>query len=181
MDTAELPDGTCYPRWEVLYSAPGFSPPVPETINDRANEKSNMLNPGGVTVLRLSPDMVVKYGPHVTITEAQSMMFVAAHTKAIPIPKIFAYCTYGPHNRDIEDCGSLYDTYIFMTLVEGQTLALAWDSYDELTKTHIANQLKTYMDELREIRSEPYIGSVNKGPVKDPILDSFHVKGSPLY
>lgn len=76
-----------------------------------------MLNPGGVTVLRLSPDMVVKYGPHVTITEAQSMIFVAEHTKATPIPKVFAYCTYGPLNRDIDDYGSLFDTYIFMSLV----------------------------------------------------------------
>lgn len=35
------------------------------------------------------------------------------------------------------------------------------------------------MDELREIRSEPYIGSVNKGPVRDQTFDNFHVKGSP--
>ncbi|CAP91569.1 Pc13g05000 [Penicillium rubens Wisconsin 54-1255] len=153
MDSAELQDGTCHPRWDVLYSAAGFSPPVPETINDRASEKCNMLNPGGVTVLRLSPDMVVKYGPHVTITEAQSMIFVAEHTKATPIPKVFAYCTYGPLNRDIDDYGSLFDTYIFMSLVG------------------------TYMDELREIRSEPYIGSVNKGPVRDQTFDNFHVKG----
>lgn len=138
-----------------------------------------MLNPGGVTILRLSPKMVVKYGSHVTITEAQSMMFVAEHTKSIPVPKVFAYCTHGPLNRDIDDYGSLFDTYIFMSLVEGQTLDLAWDSYNELTKTDIANQLKTYMDELREIRSEPYIGSVNNGPVRDQIFDNFHVKGFP--
>ncbi|KAJ5890430.1 uncharacterized protein N7473_006658 [Penicillium subrubescens] len=137
-----------------------------------------MLNSGGVTVLRLSPDMVVKYGPQVTTsTEAQSMMFVAEYTKAIPIPKIFAYCTYGPLNRDIDDYGSLFDTYIFMSFVKGQTLDSTWDSYDELTKTRIAHQLKTYMNELREIRSEPYIGSVNKGPVRDQIFDNFYVKG----
>lgn len=138
-----------------------------------------MLNPGGVTILRLSPDMVVKYGPHATITEAQSMIFVAEHTKLIPVPKVFAYCTHGPLNRDIDDYGSLFDTYIFMSFVDGQTLESAWDSYDELTKTHVANQLRTYMDEVRAIRSEPYIGSVNKGPVRDQILANYHVKGSP--
>ena len=180
MDSAEFQDGTCHPRWEVLFSATGFSPPVPVTISDRASEKCNMLNSGGVTVLRLSPDMVVKYGPHVTVTEAQSMIFVAEHTKAIPIPKVFAYCTYGPLNRDIDDYGGLFDTYIFMSLVEGQTLDLAWDSYGKLTKDHIAHKLKTYMEELREIRSEPpYIGSVNNGPVRDQIFDNFHIKGSP--
>lgn len=39
--------------------------------------------------------------------------------------------------------GAPLDTYILMSLVKGQTLNLAWDSYDELTKTHIANELKT--------------------------------------
>lgn len=62
-----------------------------------------MLNSGGVVVLRLSPEVVVKYGPHVTINEAQSMIFVAEHTKSIPIPKVFACCTHGPLNRDIDD------------------------------------------------------------------------------
>lgn len=162
-----------------LFRSKGFSLHDPETIGDRADDKSNMLNPGGVSVLRLSADVVVKYGPHVTVAEAQSMIFVAKHTKSIPIPKVFAYCTHGPLNRDIDDYGTLFDTYIFMSFVEGQTLDSAWDSYDELTKTHIVNQLKTYMDELREIRSEGYIGSVSKGPVRDQIFDHFHVKGSP--
>lgn len=124
-----------------------------------------MLNPGGVVVVRLSPDMVVKYGPHVTITEAQSMMFVAEHAKSILVPKVFAYCTYGPLDRDIADDGrEPFDTYIYMSLIEGQTLQSVWDSCDSLTKSNIANHLKTYMDELREIRSEPYIGSVDRGP-----------------
>jgi hypothetical protein len=91
MDTAELLGGTCHPRWDVLYSAPGFAPAVPVTISDQANEKCNILNSGGVTVLKLSPDMVVKYGPHVTITGARSMMFVAEHTKASPVPRIKMY------------------------------------------------------------------------------------------
>lgn len=110
MDTAELPAGACHPRWDVRYPAADFSQPFLQIINDRATEKINMLNPGGVIVLILSPDMVVKYRPYVTITEAQSMIFVAEHIKAIYIPKIFAYCTFGPLNRNIDDCGSLFGT-----------------------------------------------------------------------
>lgn len=137
-----------------------------------------MLNPGSVTILRVSSDMVVKYGLIVTTIEAQSMMFVAEHTKSTPVPKVFAYCTHGPLDRDPDDYGSQFDTYIFMSLVEGQTLDSAWDSYDELTKIHISNQLRTYMDEVRAIKSEPYIGSVNNGPVMDQIFDNFPIKGS---
>lgn len=66
-----------------------------------------------------------------------------------------------------------------MTLVDGQTLDSAWDLYDDLTKTHISNQLKTYIGELREIISEQYIGSVNRGPVRDQIFDNFPIKGCP--
>ncbi|KAJ5474759.1 hypothetical protein N7475_004325 [Penicillium sp. IBT 31633x] len=178
MDSAKQPGGS-HPQWNVLCCAPGSCPPDPESIDERANDESNMLNPGRVTIRRLSPDMVVKYGSFVTVTEAQSMIYVAERTQSIPVPKVFANCTHGPLDRDLDDYGSLFDTYIFMSLVDGQTLDLAWDSYDELTKIRISNQLRTYMDEVREIKNEPYIGSVNKGPVIDQIFDNFHIKGFP--
>lgn len=50
------------------------------------------------------------------------MRFVEQHTENLPVPKIFACYTYGPIRRDIEDYGSLFNIYIFMSFVEGQTL-----------------------------------------------------------
>lgn len=65
-----------------------------------------------------------------------------------------------------------------MSFVEGQSLDKAWESYDEATKNHITNQLKGYFYELRKISNgHNYIGSVDFGPVADPILDSYHIKG----
>lgn len=52
-----------------------------------------------------------------------------------------------------------------------------WESYDEDTKSHVTNQLKEYLLELRQISNGSYIGSANSGPVTDPILESYHVKG----
>lgn len=105
------------------------------------------------------------------------MMFAKQNTETLPVPKIFACYSYGPINRDIEDHGSLFDTYIFMSFVESQTLDKVWESYDEDTKAHVTNQLKEYLLELRQIRNGSYIGSANSGPVTDQILESYHVKG----
>lgn len=128
-------------------------------------------------IARISPEIVVKFGSHVTLAEAKNMMFAKQNTETLPVPKIFACYSYGPINRDIEDHGSLFDTYIFMSFVESQTLDKVWESYDEDTKAHVTNQLKEYLLELRQIRNGSYIGSANSGPVTDQILESYHVKG----
>ncbi|KAJ5588140.1 hypothetical protein N7537_010818 [Penicillium hordei] len=72
----------------------------------------------------------------------------------------------------------LFDTYILIAFVEGQTLEKVWESYDEDTKAHVTNQLKKHLPELRQISNGSYIGSANSGSVTDPILGSYYVKGS---
>lgn len=64
-----------------------------------------------------------------------------------------------------------------MSFVEGQSLDTAWETYDSITRNQVTNQLKEYLHELRQISHRNYIGSVDFGPVTDPILDSHHVKG----
>ncbi|KAI2747216.1 hypothetical protein DTO013E5_3762 [Penicillium roqueforti] len=103
-------------------------------------------------------------------------MFVKQNTETLPVPEIFACYTYGPIDRDIGDYGSLFDTYIFMTFVEGQSLDKVWESYDENTKAHVTNQLKQYICELRNIDGN-YIGSTDSGPIMDPIFETYHDKG----
>ena len=105
------------------------------------------------------------------------MVYIAENSETIPVPKIFAHYSYGPINRDIEDYGSLFDTYIFMSFVEGVTLDTVWEAYDEPTKSHVASQLEGYMRELRSIGQGSYIGSVNRGPVMDQILENFQDRG----
>ncbi|EHA23978.1 hypothetical protein ASPNIDRAFT_127766 [Aspergillus niger ATCC 1015] len=74
------------------------------------------------------------------------------------------------------DYGSFYDNYIFMSFVEGQSLNKTWETYDSVTKGRVANQLKGYFDELRQIDHSGYIGSVGRGPVADPILEDSETK-----
>ena len=53
-------------------------------------------------------------------------MVYAAQKQLCPL-KDFAYYTYGSIDRDIGDYGSLYDAYIFMSFVDGETSDKAWE------------------------------------------------------
>ncbi|KAB8276432.1 kinase-like protein [Aspergillus minisclerotigenes] len=145
------------PRIDILCSIPGFSVPNPATVKEKVNKSNTIFHWGGVTIAKISPEIVVKFGSHVTLNEAKKYLF--------------AYYTYGPIHRDILDYGSLFDTYIFMSFVEGHSLDKARETYDEATKSRVTNQLKGFIHELREIPPRGYIGSVDFSPVDDPILD----------
>ncbi|KAK6813287.1 hypothetical protein RU639_011075 [Aspergillus parasiticus] len=165
------------PRVNLLYSIPGFAAPDPDSIKRRVTSENTIFNWGGVKIARISPDIVVKFGCHVTLSEAKNMIFVKQNTETLPIPKVLAYYSYGPISRDIDDYGSLFDIYIFMDYVEGQSLDKVWGTYDEITKGYIASQLKEYLCQLRQISYRNYIGSADLGPVTDPILERRHNKG----
>ncbi|OJJ31579.1 hypothetical protein ASPWEDRAFT_54700 [Aspergillus wentii DTO 134E9] len=130
---------------------PGFTIPFPDSVNKKVNASNTILNWGGVKIAKISPTVVVKFGSHVTLSEAKSMMSVEQNTETVPVPKVFACYSYGPIHRD--NYGSLFDTYIFMSLLNG------------------------YLSELRKIGNSNYIGSVDLGPVTDPILESHPIQG----
>lgn len=111
------------------------------------------------------------------------MVFVKRNTATVPVPQIFAYYTYGPLDRDEDDYGSLYDTYIFMDFVEGRSLDGVWGGLDQAMKGRVADQLGVFLEELREIGcggggGDSYIGSVDSGPVTDPMLEYYPDRGA---
>ncbi|GLA67827.1 hypothetical protein AtubIFM55763_000076 [Aspergillus tubingensis] len=155
------------PQVNIHYSAPGFAVLDPDTIKTMANPSNTIFSWGGVQIVKISPEVAVKFGSHVTLHEAE---------KTVPVPKTFAYYSYGPIDRDVDDYGSLYDNYIFMSYVEGQRLDKAWDTYNSVTKGRIAGQLKGYLDGLRQVEHRNYIGSVDRGPLRDSILGDLEYK-----
>ena len=58
-----------------------------------------------------------------------------------------------------------------MDFIEGETLEKSWNGYDRAAKLQIAAQLRSYIEQLRSIPPEDYIGSVNRGPVTDVMLE----------
>lgn len=152
----------------MLYVAPGH-----EVISPDEVEKSKLETVAigaGTQLARISSSLLVKYGTHASLIEAKSMRFVAEHT-SIPVPKLYAAYAYGPLDRDTDDYGSLYDTYIFMEFIEGDTLEKSWNSFDSTAKLQIAADLKGYIGQLRSLLPANYIGSVDHGPVTDVILE----------
>lgn len=57
-------------------------------------------------VTKISPEVVVKIGSHVTVSEAKNMMFVDKYTKDVPGLEVSACYSYGSARRDIDDHGS---------------------------------------------------------------------------
>lgn len=80
---------TSKPRLNVHYFAPGFSSTPPETVDELCRDKSNLIFYHGVTIVKLSPEVVVKVGAQVNFLEAKNMIYIGGNTE-IPVPKVFA-------------------------------------------------------------------------------------------
>ncbi|KAJ5563650.1 hypothetical protein N7535_008814, partial [Penicillium sp. DV-2018c] len=175
METITLNPATG-PAMHDQYTSPGFDVPHPDAVWEACQTPNNLIFCHGVTVVKLSPEVVVKFGAHVKTIEAKNMIYVAQNSR-VPLPRVFAYYTYGPIDRDIGDYGSLYDTYIFMSFIDGKTLHDSWESLDATSKCRVSNQLATYVQEIRDMNSFDYIGSVENGPVTDHSLSTSPDKG----
>lgn len=156
------------PQINVLYLAPGQEIISPEQF--RASNPETLATGAGTQLAKMSPSMLVKYGTHASLIEAKNMLYVAERT-SIPIPRLFAAYAYGPLDRDVDDFGSVYDTYIFMEFIEGEDLGKSWEKYTSAEKQMISTDLKKHMTELRSLPAADYIGSVHEGPVTDVILE----------
>jgi hypothetical protein len=154
------------PKINLLYLAPGQEIISPEQV-----EASQLEVIDGTMLKKISPSMVVKYGSHASLIEAKTMLFVAERT-SIPVPKLYAAYAYGPLlDRDFDDHGTLYDTYIFMEFIEGEDLEKSWERYSTVEKQQLSVELEKCITELRSISPANYIGSVHGGPVTDLIFE----------
>lgn len=77
---------------------------------------------GGVNIVRISVNAVVKYGYDVKLWEARNMIFVAKNT-TIRLPQVFdAWVEYGDGNFDDETSMC----FIVMSYIDGLLLVEAW-------------------------------------------------------
>jgi hypothetical protein len=111
---------------------------------------------------------VVKLGPKLDITEAESMRFIRDHT-ALPVPQVL-----NAYEKDGYG-------YILMEFVEGDLLQKIWPSLSSSEKTVILTELKDYIRQMRQIvcPDGTPIGSVTGGPAIDRRQLSA-VKGGPF-
>ena len=114
---------------------------------------------GNRTVVRVGRHFVVKYGQGVDIIEGENMLFVQSRT-TVTIPKVYALY--------IEP--STKKNYIIMENVDGDTLASRWPSLTRQQKEVIVAKLRCLYEELRQIPSPGYFGSLGERHLLDEVF-----------
>ncbi|KAJ5109907.1 hypothetical protein N7532_002552 [Penicillium argentinense] len=112
-------------------------------------EGTTLHSLGSRTIIRYENNLVVKSGD-IRAHEAQTLQFIAAKT-TIPVPKV--------HNIHYED-GKVMA--IVMDYIPGKRLDEAWDTLDSHQKLSIANELHSYLSQLRKLKGD-YIGAIGRG------------------
>ncbi|KAF2268695.1 kinase-like protein [Lojkania enalia] len=98
-------------------------------------------------------DIILKVAYCENMAEVEAMRFVSSHT-SIPVPEVHeAYRRNGI-------------VHIFMTKINGKPLGETWSTLPENKKAYVADQLRGYIKELRDLRGDFY-GALWKEPCED--------------
>lgn len=105
---------------------------------------------GGVKIVRIADNAVVKYGYDVKISEAKNMVFVAKHT-SIRLPYVFdAWVENGGKDTNNEDDIG----FIVMSYIDGRLLDEVWSELSDSSRDDVQQQLYQFIRELRQSESE---------------------------
>ncbi|PGH11833.1 hypothetical protein AJ79_04630 [Helicocarpus griseus UAMH5409] len=117
--------------------------------------------PSPVTIPSLG--LFVKYGADVSLTEAQTQMMVREKLQGrVPVPEVFGWA---------EDADQ---RFIYMSLVEGETLQVRWIGMDENERQAVCEELKHMAKAWRDLKQDGgdcYIGTCSMG--EQPLNDVF--------
>jgi hypothetical protein len=117
-----------------------LSLPIPETVRDKARQSADprakrLSRPPPVRFPSLG--LIVKYGPQVSITEAQCLILIRKFLPTVPVPEVYGWCQDGRQ------------TFIYMELVDGRTLEQSWDDLYEENQLVICQELRTMVKAWR--------------------------------
>jgi hypothetical protein len=123
---------------------------LPTPTEVRALSTASKLHTHPPPVIFEHLNLLVKFGPRVTIAEAQTLWIVRKTLlNEVPVPEVYG-CRVGGRN-----------VFIYMQLVQGERLKERWDSLSIAAKTDICNELRTIVASLRRVKqdsSDPFIG-----------------------
>lgn len=114
---------------------------------------------GGRRVVAIEPHFVVKFGIGTELLEGENMIFVRGNTN-IRVPRVYALYTN-------TDTGK---KYIVMERIAGETLLSLWSGLGLSEKESVVTTLRRCFDELRQLSSPGYYGSLGKRPLLDGIF-----------
>jgi hypothetical protein len=112
----------------------------------------------GARVVFADSDMVVKFGHGVGLGEAEALHLASTRT-TIAVPKLLsAYILDGVG-------------YIIMSYEAGESLAQYWDRVSDAEHNRILEQLRDYVNQMREIPGD-FIGGLDRSPCRDGIFEA---------
>ncbi|KAI1472386.1 kinase-like domain-containing protein [Daldinia caldariorum] len=172
---AELPNAeNIVFRDSYFFKKEGYDLPSPEEIREKDIEingfRARSPRPPPIPFEELG--LVVKYGSAITIAEAQCLWYFNKYMKdEVPTPELYGWC---------HDNG---ETFIYMELVNADTLEDAWPSFSQEDQDVICEQLRMFVEAWRNLRqeTEPYFigdiifsdaGDANAGPFEG--VKEFH-------
>ncbi|KAI8710726.1 APH domain-containing protein [Fusarium sp. LHS14.1] len=160
--------------YDVLFIDQSQNYPIPlPTPNDIDGSEVLPSNPGGARIVGIQQRFVMKFGVDVQPIEAHNMLYVAKST-TVPVPKVYAIYQRREKQSVV--------TYIVMQYVQGTTLLNLWGSLDQARKTSIAETLRAYFDQLRQLKHPGFFGNIDGGPPLDDIFSATQgateIKGS---
>ena len=129
------------------------------TNTEIENSRDVLSAYGNRTVVRVGRHFVVKYGQGVDIIEGENMLFVQGRT-TVNVPKVYALYTEPGTKKN----------HIVMENVDGDTLASRWLSLARQQKEVIVAKLRCFYEELRQLPSPGYFGSLGERPLLDEIF-----------
>jgi hypothetical protein len=89
-------------------------------------------------------NLIVKFGPYITIAEGQCLMVVKRYLQeTVPVPEVYGWCKDGD------------DVFIYMQLIPGITLTERWGSLTVKEKDGISQELRVMMHRLRQLVQDP--------------------------
>ncbi|KAB8229463.1 uncharacterized protein BDW43DRAFT_303054 [Aspergillus alliaceus] len=149
----------------VLCSVPGYTVPDPDRVNEKITSSNTNFNRGGVKIAKLSPDIV-----------RSEEYDICRNHRGYTGPKDFACYFYGPRRPDVEEHGSLFDPYIFMSYVkDGNYISAAGlgPIIDRMEIYHIKDIQRSFVSEVafNNITIEAYQTKAPKRHIKAILAD----------
>jgi hypothetical protein len=89
-------------------------------------------------------NLLVKYGPEITIAEGQCLWAIRRlFPYQVSVPEVYGWCEEGG------------EVFIYMELVQGITLEDRWELLSKQERINVCEQLRAILLELRSLRQDP--------------------------
>lgn len=128
---------------------------LPTPTEVRALSGTNQARPQPLPVIFEHLNLIVKFGPHVAIAEAQCLWVIKRVLRnEVPVPEVYGWRVDG---RDV---------FIHMQYVRGETLKDQWDSLSFADKTSVCDHIREITTSLRQVEQDPndsFIGMLRNG------------------